>query len=66
MSVRTHVKDIVGGISTQLEAQSHETNESVMELISSTKQVNAYLKDSIDEAKMMQKVSSEGYSKSYC
>lgn len=63
MSVRTHVKDIVGGISTQLEAQSHDTNESVMELISSTKQVNAYLKESIDEAKMMQKVSSEGYSK---
>lgn len=62
-SIRAHVKDIVGGISTQLEAQSHETNESVMELISSTKQVDAYLKESIDEAKTMQKVSSEGYSK---
>jgi len=62
-SVRTHIKDIVGGISTQLEVQSHETNESVMELISSTKQVNAYLKDSINEAKTMQMVSSEGYSK---
>ncbi|MFJ7668656.1 protoglobin domain-containing protein [Lysinibacillus sp. NPDC097195] len=62
-SVRAHIKGIVGGVSTQLEAQSHETNESVMELISSTKQVNAYLKESIDEAKTMQKVSSEGYSK---
>ncbi|WP_409367745.1 protoglobin domain-containing protein [Lysinibacillus sp. 38-6] len=62
-SVRTHIKDIVGGISTQLEVQSHETNESVMELISSTKQVNAYLKESINEAKTMQMVSSEGYSK---
>lgn len=62
-SVRTHIKDIVGGISTQLEVQSHDTNESVMELISSTKQVNAYLKDSINEAKTMQMVSSEGYSK---
>ncbi len=62
-SIRSHVKDIVGGISTQLETQSHDTNESVMELISSTKQVNTYLKESLDEAKTMQKVSSEGYSK---
>ena len=62
-NVRAHIKDIVGGISTQLEIQSHETNESVMELISSTKQVNAYLKESIDEAKTMQMVSSEGYAK---
>ncbi|MGN4125146.1 protoglobin domain-containing protein [Lysinibacillus sphaericus] len=62
-NVRAHVKGVVGEISTQLETQSHETNEAVTELISSTKQVNAYLKESIDEANTMQQVSTEGYSK---
>lgn len=62
-SVRAHVKEIIGGISTQLETQSHSTNETVTELIFSAKEVNDYLKDSIKEAKTMQKVSNEGYSK---
>lgn len=62
-SVRAHVKEIIGGISTQLETQSHSTNETVTELVYNTKEVNEYLKESIDEAKTMQKVSSEGYSK---
>lgn len=62
-SVRSHVKDIIGGISTQLETQSHSTNETVTELIFSAKEVNDYLKDSINDAKTMQKVSNEGYSK---
>ncbi len=62
-SVQAHVKEIVGGITTQLETQSHTTNETVTELIFSAKEVNAYLKESIDEAKTMQQVSTEGYSK---
>jgi len=62
-SVRAHVKEIIGGISTQLETQSHSTNETVTELVYNAKEVNEYLKESIDEAKTMQEVSSEGYSK---
>lgn len=62
-SVRVHVKEVIGGISTQLDTQSHSTNETVTELVDNAKEVNEYLKDSIDEAKTMQKVSSEGYSK---
>lgn len=62
-SVRVHVKEVIGGISTQLDTQSHSTNETVTELVNNAKEVNEYLKDSIDEAKAMQKVSSEGYSK---
>lgn len=62
-SVRTHVKEIIGGISTRLETQSHSTNETVTELIFSAKEVNEYLKDSINEAKTMQKISNVGYSK---
>jgi heme-based aerotactic transducer len=62
-NVRAHIKGIVGGISTQIDSQSHETNEAVTELISSTKQVKAFLKESIDDAKTMQQVSTEGYSK---
>lgn len=62
-SVRVHVKEVIGGISTQLDTQSHSTNETVTELVDNAKGLNEYLKDSIDEAKTMQKVSSEGYSK---
>ncbi|MFB7160086.1 protoglobin domain-containing protein [Lysinibacillus sp. NPDC056232] len=62
-SVRVHVKEVIGGISTQLDTQSHSTNETVTELVDNAKEVNEYLKESIDEAKTMQQVSSEGYSK---
>ena len=62
-TVKVHVKEVIGGISTQLEAQSHDTNEAVTELISSAKQVKNYLSESINEAKTMQKVSSDGYTK---
>jgi len=61
--VRGHVKEIIGGISTQLETQSHSTNETVTELVYNAKEVNEYFKESIDEAKNMQEVSSEVYSK---
>ncbi|KOS66433.1 chemotaxis protein [Lysinibacillus contaminans] len=62
-TVKIHVKEVIGGISTQLEEQSHDTNEAVTELITSAKQVKSYLSDSINEAKIMQKVSSDGYTK---
>lgn len=61
--VKVHVKEVIGGISTQLEGQSHNTNEAVTELITSAKQVKNYLSESINEAKTMQKVSSDGYGK---
>lgn len=62
-AVKFQVKEVIGGISTQLDGQSHTTSEAVTELITSTKQVKNYLSESIDEAKIMQKVSSEGYTK---
>lgn len=62
-AVKFQVKEVIGCISTQLDGQSHTTSEAVTELITSAKQVKNYLSDSIDEAKIMQKVSSEGYTK---
>ena len=62
-TVKTRVKEVIGGISTQLEAQSHDTNEAVTELVTRAKQVDSYLSDSINEAKVMQKVSNDGYAK---
>ncbi|MED4700332.1 globin-coupled sensor protein [Lysinibacillus capsici] len=62
-NVRDHVKDVIGGISTQLEVQSQTTTETVTELVYSAKRVNASLKESMYEAESMQKVSSEGYIK---
>lgn len=61
--VKTHVKEVIGGISTQLEVQSQDTNKAVTELIASAKQVNSYLAESITEAKVMQQVSSNGHTK---
>lgn len=62
-NVREHVKDVIGGISTHLEAQSQTTSDTVTELVNSAQKVNDSLKDSIHEAESMQKVSSEGYAK---
>ena len=62
-TVKLHVKEIIGGISTQLEGQSHHTNDAVSELLTSAKQVENYLAESIKEAKIMQKISSDGYTK---
>ena len=61
--VKIHVKEVMGGISTQLEAQSHDTNEAVTELITSAKHVNSYISESINEAKAMQEISSDGHTK---
>lgn len=62
-NVREHVKDVIGGISTHIEAQSQNTSDTVTELVNSAQKVNDSLKDSIHEAESMQKVSSEGYAK---
>ncbi|MFJ7921871.1 protoglobin domain-containing protein [Lysinibacillus fusiformis] len=62
-NVREHVKDVIGGISTHIEAQSQNTSDTVNELVNSAQKVNDSLKDSIHEAESMQKVSSEGYAK---
>ncbi|MEK3730645.1 globin-coupled sensor protein [Lysinibacillus sp. FSL W8-0953] len=62
-SVREHVKDVIGGISTQLEVQSQNTTETVTQLVYSAQRVNDSLTDSMQEAQSMQKVSSEGYTK---
>ncbi len=62
-SVREHVKDVIGGISTQLEVQSQNTTETVTQLVYSAQHVNDSLTDSMQEAQSMQKVSSEGYTK---
>lgn len=62
-NVRDHVKEVIGGISTQLEVQSQTTTETVAELVYSAQRVNTSLKDSMHEAESMQKVSSEGYNK---
>ncbi|MFJ7369700.1 protoglobin domain-containing protein [Lysinibacillus sp. NPDC098008] len=58
-----HVKEVIGGISTQLESQSQNTSETVSELVFSAKKVNDFLTNSIHEAESMQKVSSDGYAK---
>ena len=44
-----------------LELQSHETNEAVMELISSTQNVNELLQHSIEKAQKTKDASSEGF-----
>ncbi|WP_338652340.1 globin-coupled sensor protein [Lysinibacillus sp. Y5S-8] len=62
-SVREHVKDVIGSISTQLEVQSQNTTETVTQLVYSAQRVNDSLTDSMQEAQSMQKVSSEGYTK---
>ncbi|WP_342504173.1 globin-coupled sensor protein [Lysinibacillus sp. FSL K6-1151] len=62
-SVREHVKDVIGGISTQLEVQSQNTTETVTQLVYSAQHVNDSLTDSMQEAQSMQKVSNEGYTK---
>ena len=62
-SVKFHVREVIGGISTQLKGQSHTTIDAVTELMSSAKQVKNHISASIEEAKIMQKISSEGTTK---
>ncbi|WP_341301444.1 globin-coupled sensor protein [Lysinibacillus sp. FSL H8-0500] len=62
-NVLEHVKEVIGGISTQLETQSQNTSKTVSELVYSAKKTNDFLTNSIHEAESMQKVSSDGYAK---
>ena len=59
--VKQDVRDVIGSISRNLEMQSQETNEAVVELVSSTKKVNNYLQNSIHEARGTKGASEEGY-----
>lgn len=59
--VKKEVKEIVGNISKTLEEQSQDTNEAVLELVSSTKDVNAHLRKSIQDTADTKQASEEGY-----
>ncbi|KGR79363.1 globin-coupled sensor protein [Ureibacillus manganicus] len=59
--IRLDVKETVGGISKDLDRQSQQTNEAVMELIASTKNVNELLQRSIEDAQKTKDASSEGF-----
>lgn len=59
--VKQDVRQTIGQISETLEVQSQETNERVMELVSSTKNVNVQLQNSIQEAQDTKQASELGY-----
>ena len=59
--VKQDVRDVIGSISRNLEMQSQETNDAVVELVASTKKVNNYLQNSIQEARGTKGASEEGY-----
>ncbi len=59
--LRLEVKETIGGISKDLDLQSQQTNEAVMELIASTRSVNDLLQRSIEDAQKTKGASSEGY-----
>lgn len=59
--VKTEVKGVIGNISKTLEAQSRDTNEAVLELVASTKNVDEYVRNSVEDASDTKIASSEGY-----
>lgn len=59
--IRFDVKDTIGSISRDLDRQSQQTNEAVMELIASTKSVNELLQRSIVDAQKTKDASSNGF-----
>ena len=59
--VKSDVKVTIGGISKTLEQQARDTNDSVTELVASTKMVERYVHTSIDEATGTKMASEEGY-----
>lgn len=59
--VKQDVRDVIGSISRNLEMQSQETNDAVVELVASTKKVNHHLQNSIHEAQGTKGASEEGY-----
>lgn len=59
--IKQEVREVIGTISKELEVQSQDTNESVIELIGSTKNVNNHISRSMDEAQGTKQASEEGY-----
>ncbi|MEK4228147.1 globin-coupled sensor protein [Solibacillus sp. FSL H8-0538] len=59
--VKMEVKEVIGSISKTLEVQSQDTNEAVLELVASTKNVNTHLRNSINDAAGTKHASEEGY-----
>lgn len=59
--VKAEVKEVIGNISKTLEVQSRTTNEAVLELIASTKNVDTYVQSSVEDASATKVASSEGY-----
>ncbi|AWE06141.1 chemotaxis protein [Lysinibacillus sp. 2017] len=59
--IKYDVKTVVGGISTELEQQSRDTNEIVAGLIDNTKTVDQYVQNSIEGATGTKNASEEGY-----
>lgn len=60
-TVRAQVKEVIGSISKNLEAQSQHTLDATVELVASTEQVNAQVENSIMEAQMTKEVSITGH-----
>lgn len=63
--IKTDVKNTIGDISNDLEAQSQEINDVVAELVDSTKFVNELLQNSIKDAQGTKMASHEGYEQLY-
>ena len=59
--VKQDVRDVIGSISRNLEIQSQETHDAVVELVASTKKVNDHVQTSIQEAQGTKEASEEGY-----
>lgn len=59
--VKVDVKESIGNITKTLEIQSRETNDSVLELVASTKNVDTYVQRSVEEATDTKVASAEGY-----
>ena len=59
--IKQEVREVIGTISKDLEVQSQDTNESVIELIGSTKKVNSHISKSMEEAQGTKQASEVGY-----
>lgn len=60
--IRNNVRETIGAISKNLDYQSSETSEAVLNLIQTTNALNDLLKMSINDAKETKEASKEGYS----
>lgn len=59
--VKMDVREVIGTISKDLEAQSQETHSAVIELISNTRYVNTQIGSSLEVAMATKEASDEGY-----